>query len=98
MPFITGSFFLIPLFLFTWLLNHMPSPTEKDIQHRCVRKPMTKEERKNFISLFLPGIVVIVTTYVLLTILRDFRDNFSNELYNELGYGNNPDIFTITET
>ncbi len=98
MPFITGSFFLIPLFLFTWLLNHMPEPTEKDIQHRCVRKPMTKEERKNFISLFLPGIVVIVTTYVLLTILRDFRDNFSNELYTELGYGNNPDIFTITET
>ena len=98
MPFYTGSIFLIPLFLFTWLLNHMPSPTEKDIQLRSVRKPMTKQERKNFISIFLPGIIVIVTTYVLLTILRDFRDNFSNELYTELGYGNNASIFTITET
>ncbi len=98
MPFYTGSIFLVPLFLFTWLLNHMPAPTEKDIQMRSVRKPMTKEERKNFILTFLPGIVTIVTTYVLLTILRDFRDNFSNELYTELGYGNNPDIFTITET
>jgi hypothetical protein len=98
MPFYTGSVFLIPLFLFTWLLNHMPAPTEKDIQMRSVRKPMTKQERRNFINLFLPGIVVIVSTYVLLTILRDFRDNFSNELYNELGYGNNASIFTVTET
>ena len=76
MPFYTGSIFLIPLFLFTWLLNHMPSPTKKDIQLRSIRKPMTKQERKNFIRLFLPGIVMIVTTYVLLTILRDFRDKF----------------------
>ena len=98
MPFYTGSFFLIPLFLFTWLLNHMPAPTAADIQLRSVRKPMTKQERKNFLALFLPGIIVIVTTYVLLTILRDFRDNFSNELYTELGYGNNADIFTVTET
>lgn len=98
MPFFTGSIFLVPLFLFTWLLNHTPAPTEKDVQMRSVRKPMTKEERKNFIKLFLPGIVVIVTTYVLLTILRDFRDNFSNELYTELGYGNSASIFTETET
>jgi len=98
MPFYTGSIFLIPLFIFTWLLNHTPPPTEKDVQMRSVRKPMTKAERKNFISLFLPGIVMIVTTYVLLTILRDFRDNFSNELYTELGYGNNASIFTLTET
>ncbi|MEP6684380.1 MAG: DUF5690 family protein [Parafilimonas sp.] len=98
MPFYTASFFLIPLVLFTWLLNHMPAPTAKDIELRSERKPMTKQERKNFIATFLPGLIVIITTYVLLTILRDFRDNFSNELYNELGYENNPDIFTITET
>jgi hypothetical protein len=98
MPFYAGSFFLIPLFLFTWLLNHMPAPTGKDIEMRSVRKPMTKEERKNFISLFLPGIVVIVTYIYVAYHLRDFRDNFSNELYTELGYGNNASIFTVTET
>lgn len=98
MPFLVASAFLVPLFLFTWLLNHTPPPTKKDIQMRSVRKPMTREERKNFIRLFLPGIVVIVTTYILLTILRDFRDNFSNELYIELGYGNTASIFTVTET
>jgi hypothetical protein len=98
MPFYTGSIFLIPLFIFTWLLNHTPPPTEKDVQMRSVRKPMTKQERRHFIGMFYPGIIVIVTTYVLLTILRDFRDNFSNELYTELGYGNNASIFTVTET
>lgn len=76
----------------------MPAPTEYDIELRSIRKPITKQERIFFIATFLPGIITIVTTYVFLTILRDFRDNFSNELYTELGYGSNPDIFTITET
>ncbi len=98
MPFLAGGFFVLPMLLFTWLLNHVPPPTEQDIALRSVRKPMTGIERKQFISTFLPGIIVIVLTYVLLTILRDFRDNFSNELWNELGYGNNAAIFTETET
>ncbi|HEY6975006.1 MAG TPA: DUF5690 family protein [Chitinophagaceae bacterium] len=97
MPFVAGGLFVLPMLLFTWLLNHVPNPTEKDIQFRSVRKPMTGTERKEFVAMFLPGIITIVTTYVLLTILRDFRDNFANELYTELGYGNNPAIFTITE-
>ncbi len=98
MPFTTGAIFFIPMLLFVWLLNHVPPPTAEDIQHRTVRNPMTKDERKRFIATFLPGIVIIVASYVLLTILRDFRDNFSNELWVELGYGNQPDIFAQTET
>lgn len=98
MPFIAGAFFVLPMILFTWLLNHIPPPTEQDILLRSVRKPMTGVERKEFIQTFLPGILVIIFTYVLLTVLRDFRDNFSNELWNELGYGNNAAIFTQTET
>lgn len=97
MPFVTGALFFLPMILFTWLLNHIPPPGEKDIALRSVRPAMTKEERKAFLATFLPGIVIIVFTYVLLTILRDFRDNFANELYTELGYGNDPGIFTKTE-
>ena len=97
MPFVTGALFVLPMLLFTWLLNHTPFPSEEDIQLRTVRNPMTSAERKEFVALFLPGIIIIVTTYVLLTILRDFRDNFANELYTELGYGNNASIFTMTE-
>lgn len=97
MPFLTGAIFVLPMLLFTWLLNHVPAPTSQDIQLRSIRNPMTKEERRDFVAMFLPGIVTIVITYVLLTILRDFRDNFANELYTELGYGNNAAIFTTTE-
>jgi hypothetical protein len=97
MPFITGALFVLPMILFTWLLNHLPAPGEEDVQLRSVRNPMTAEERKTFISAFFPGIVVIVTTYVLLTIVRDFRDNFANELFIELGLEDNAAIFTSTE-
>jgi hypothetical protein len=34
----------------------------------------------------------------LLTAFRDFRDNFSAEIWIALGYGNKPGIFTFTET
>ncbi|RFM26031.1 DUF5690 family protein [Deminuibacter soli] len=97
MPFYTGALFFVPMLLFTWLLNHMPAPTAADVSARSERKPMTKTERSAFLQTYLPGLTVIITTYVLLTVLRDFRDNFANELWNELGYGNQPSIFAATE-
>jgi MFS family permease len=97
MPFLTGGLFVLPMLLFTWLLNHLPPPTDADIALRSVRKPMTQQERKSFLALFLPGIIVIVSTYVLLTILRDFRDNFANEIWTELGFKDQASIFTKTE-
>ena len=75
----------------------MPPPTEADIALRSVREPMTKQERKSFLAMFLPGIIIIVFTYVLLTILRDFRDNFANEIWTELGYEKQASIFTQSE-
>lgn len=97
MPFVTGAFFVVPMVLFTWLLDQVPPPSDADIRQRTIRKPMTKQERKIVIRTFLPGLFIIVLTYALLTIVRDFRDNFSNELYNELGLGKNPAIFSQTE-
>jgi len=97
MPFFTGALFVFPMLLFTWLLNHLPPPSDADIALRSVRKPMTPEERKSFLSNFLPGIILIISTYVLLTILRDFRDNFANELWVELGFKDQASIFTETE-
>lgn len=97
MPFLTGGLFVLPMLLFTWLLNHLPPPTEADIALRSVRNPMTQQERKSFLAIFLPGIIMIVATYVLLTVLRDFRDNFANELWIELGFKDQASIFTETE-
>lgn len=97
MPFVTGAIFVLPMMIFTWLLNHVPPPTPADIALRSIREPMTKAERKTFIAMFLPGIIIIVITYVLLTILRDFRDNFANEIWTELGFEKQESIFTQSE-
>jgi hypothetical protein len=96
MPFTTGVFFVVPLILFTWLLNQTPPPSSEDIELRSQRSPMTGDQRKLFVTLFLPGLITIVSTYILLTALRDFRDDFSNEIWKELGYGNNAAIFTTS--
>ena len=97
MPFIAGACFVLPLILFTWLLNQVPPPSAQDILLRNERKPMDAAARKAAIKSFLPGLIIIITTYSLLTILRDFRDNFSNEIFNEAGLGNDPSIFSRTE-
>lgn len=97
MPFITGALFILPLLVFTWLLDHTPMPSEEDQRLRTRRNPMTQQDRAAFITRFFPGLLIIVCSYVLLTILREFRDNFANELWTELGYGLQPQIFTQTE-
>lgn len=98
LAFVTGLVFVLPLLLFMYLLERVPQPDEEDIQERTVRLPMTKESRKHFLKTFGWGIVAITVTYVFLTIMRDVRDNFMTNLWNELGYGKRPAIFTQTET
>lgn len=98
MPFISSCIFLFPLLLFLWLLDKLPPPTPLDEALRTKRKPMGPEKRKHFLKSFLPGIVLFVMTYVLLTIFRDFRENFSAEVWKTLGYANSPGLYSRTET
>jgi MFS family permease len=98
MPFVTACVFTLPLLVFLYLLDKVPPPTALDESLRTRRQPMHAAERKKFIATFLPGIVFFTLSYVLLTIFRDFRDNFSAEVWKSLGYGNSPEIFTATET
>ncbi|MBL7858594.1 MAG: hypothetical protein JNM57_12970 [Cyclobacteriaceae bacterium] len=97
MPFVACCIFSIPLLIFLYLLDKVPPPSTLDEQLRTKRQPMDRAERKKFITTFLPGIILFVLCYVLLTIYRDFRDNFSAEVWDTLGYGNSPEIFTATE-
>lgn len=97
MPFITGSIFIIPLVISVCLLNQLPNPNHKDIEQRTIRVPMTKTERKEFLNQFITTIIPFTLTYIFLTILRDIRDNFAAEIWNELGQGNAPAIFTTSE-
>ena len=88
MPFVTGLLFLIPLFIFTYLLNELPPPNQKDILERTNREPMNALERKLFFKRFGLGLVLLVGFYMFLTAFRDFRDNFMVEIWQELGYTN----------
>lgn len=97
MPFATCALFFPPLVLFLFLLNKIPPPTAEDEFLRTKRQPMTGAERKKFTLMFLPGLVLLVLAYMLLTAYRDFRDNFSAEIWRSLGI-NDPKIFTQTET
>ncbi len=98
MPFIACCVFFGPLLLFLKMLDQVPPPTPEDEALRTKRAPMTGEERMKFTKTFLPGLVLLVITYTLLTAFREFRDNFSSNIWAALGYGNKPDVFTTTET
>jgi hypothetical protein len=89
MPFITGAVFIVPLCLFVLLLEIIPPPTEQDKQLRTERTAMSATERRAFLIRFLPGIILTVMVYVLLTIMRDVRDNFEVEIWAGLGIKSN---------
>jgi Family of unknown function (DUF5690) len=97
-PFVTGLVFALPLLLFVYLLEKIPPPTEEDKLIRTNRPPMSSEKRKEFIRMFLPGLIAAISIYVFATLFRDIRDNFIADMWNENGYGNQPDLFTKTET
>ena len=98
MPFMTGLVFALPLALFVFLLEKIPPPDEMDISERTERLPMTKADRKQFLKLFSFGIIAVTITYLFLSVMRDIRDNYMANIWNELGYGNDYSIFTKTET
>lgn len=97
MPWVTGLLFFLPLILFTWVLEKTPDPDQRDVKERTQRLPMTKRERRNFLKAFMPGLLLLITAYVMLTIIRDYRSNFASNIWNELGYGKNAAVFTKSE-
>lgn len=97
MPFVSVCLFFIPLLIFLWLLDKVPPPTVEDEALRTKRSPMSRKERIRFTMTFLPGLVLLILAYTLLTVYRDFRDNFSSEIWISLGYGDKPAIFSSTE-
>lgn len=98
MPFVSCCIFLGPLLLFLFLMDKIPPPSPADEAMRTKRLPMNPEARREFTRMFFPGIVLFVITYMLLTTFRDFRDNFSAEVWKEIGTTQSPWIFTQIET
>ncbi|WP_240904695.1 DUF5690 family protein [Sphingobacterium sp. SGR-19] len=85
MPFATGLLFAVPLVLFTLVLEAVPSPDSKDKTLRNERKAMSHQERLAFLKKFLPGLIIVVFTYLIFSVLRDIRDNFEVEIWADIG-------------
>jgi hypothetical protein len=98
MPFLAGAVFIGPALVSTWLLNQTPPPTAEDVAQRTIRLPMDREQRRDFLRRFGYALIPVVAAYVMLTILRDFTEDFANELWTETGYRNNADVFAGTST
>ncbi len=97
MPFATGALFVIPLLLAVWALEQIPEPNHEDETLRTKRIPMDGKMRIAFFRRFALGIIGLVFIYLLLTAYRDFRDNFAVELWLALGFGEAPEILTLSE-
>ena len=97
-PFYTGLLFAVPLLLFVYLMEKIPPPEAQDISERMERTPMSAAQRNTFLKTFLPGLIACILIYTFATIFRDIRDNFGAEMWKEMGYFNQPAIFTKTET
>ncbi len=96
--FCTGLVFAIPLLVCLYFMEKIPVPDEADIAERTPRLPMLRADRKQFLHAFGFGLLMVIITYVFLTVMRDLRDNFMSNMWNELGYGSRPALFTSTET
>ena len=97
MPALTGVPFLLLLFLVVYGLDKIPEPTPDDVRMRCRRAPMLSADRWRFFTRYSAGMITLVLFYCFLTAYRDFRDLYGQEIFTDLGYGETPGIFSMTE-
>lgn len=97
MPFLTGLIFLPPLLCFTWMLSQIPPPSHEDVVHRTQRKPMSRQDRREFFRRHRWGLIGLLSIFVLLTLVRSIRDDFAVELWRDLGESGKPLIFAQSE-
>lgn len=100
MPFYGGLIFLPALLFFVWMLNQIPPPTIIDRQLRRERKPMSASDRRRFLQKHGLGLGMLIIVFILLTVVRSIRDDFSVEIWQKLlpGVEEEPAIYSKTET
>lgn len=97
MPAATGLVFVPLLLVSLWLLERLPPPDARDIAERTERVAMRKADRAAFLREHGGSMALLVAGYVLLTAIRDFRDNFAAELWSAMGLGGVASVFSASE-
>lgn len=96
-PFAVGGAFVLPLIAFVSAMERIPAPSAEDESLRQPRQPMTADQRRSILKTFLPGILAFTLIYLFATIFRDIRDNFSADMWKEMGFTVRPAVFLQTE-
>ncbi|MEM1319195.1 MAG: DUF5690 family protein [Bacteroidota bacterium] len=97
MPMIAGLL-VVPLFLISlWMLCYIPPPSQQEVALKSPRPAMDGQAKQQFLQQYRLPLVLFVLIYLVLTIVRDIRDNFAVEIWTGLGYGESPEIFSTTE-
>lgn len=97
MPAAAGAVFSPLLLMAVYGLSQLPPPSEADEAARVRRSPMGAAERARFLRDYWPGVALMTLAYVFLTVFRDFRDNFSAEIWQALGQGQAASVFAASE-
>ena len=97
MPAATGALFIPVLLISVYVLEALPPPDAEDEAERTVRVPMMRSDRLAFLRDHGLTMLLLVLGYILLTAIRDFRDNFAAELWQGLGYHDIAAIFSASE-
>lgn len=97
MPGVMGLLFFPPFLMFVWMLSVIPEPTETDKLLRVERLPMTSADKSLALKEYGLPLISIGIVYTMLTTMRDFRDNFSVEIWNEITPHWDITVFSFTE-
>ena len=97
MPFLMGLLFLPLFFLFVWMLSAIPQPSKQDKDLRTERLPMCAADKKRVMGQLGFPVICLVICYALLVVGRDFRDNFTIEIWNELDANWASSVLSTTE-
>lgn len=97
MPSAAGLLFFPPLVLGTWMLARIPPPNSQDIAARTARAQLMSDDRWSLLRRYGLGLTLLVTMYLLVTIIRSLRADFAPELWRGLGEPAQPGTFTWSE-
>jgi hypothetical protein len=81
-----------------YFLEKIPPPDAADVAARTERVPMSARDRKAFVKIFLPGLILLVLIYIFVTLLREVRDGFMGDMWRASGETFQASVFAKTET
>jgi hypothetical protein len=98
MPFVTGALYIPLLLLAVWMLTKIPPPGDEEVNSRGIRVSLNGKERIALFRQFFVGLTAITIINLLLTILRDVKDNYAVEILRTVKPTFSPAIFSQMET